>query len=78
MRIVNGLIAGVLMWTSLGLFQRYRDVILVSTNDGGNNKDGQWTFGQVLALATWLPVAVDLASIIICEFPSAIESLQHF
>ena len=66
-RIANGFISGILMWTFLGLFQRYRRTIRERT--GPAEQDGKWTFGQVLALATWVPVLVDLVAIGICKWP---------
>jgi len=49
-----------LMWTTLAYFHVYRNV--VSGVAGDSDKDGEWTFGQVLALATWAPVLVDLTT----------------
>jgi hypothetical protein len=66
LRIANGFISGIFMWTFLGLFQRYRRTI--GDNTGPADKDGAWTFGQVLAIATWVPVVFDLIAIWICEF----------
>jgi hypothetical protein len=49
------------MWLCLGWFihfQSYRNRL-----GGTLNKDTEWTFGQILALATWIPVMVEFAYI---------------
>ncbi|KAI1488856.1 hypothetical protein F5X96DRAFT_643374 [Biscogniauxia mediterranea] len=33
---------------------------------GRSNEDDRWTFGQVLSLATWCPVLVDYAAVLMC------------
>lgn len=63
------------MWTLLGLFETYRSSIQGSTGQSGS--DNQWTFGQVLALATWAPVFVDLVGILICQYPRIAPSRQQ-
>ncbi|KAH6646065.1 hypothetical protein BKA67DRAFT_663931 [Truncatella angustata] len=63
MRALDGIICLALMWTLLVLFRRYRSSIQDST--GYSDTDSTWTFGQVLALATWAPVFMDLVGILI-------------
>jgi hypothetical protein len=49
------------MWVFLGWF-----VVLtlqVRKRAGENNRDNEWTFGQVLALATWVPFITEFAYI---------------
>jgi hypothetical protein len=55
-----------LMWPMLFRFFGLRSRIL----DKAGNSDSQntWGFGQVLALATWIPVAAEFAYILICKF----------
>lgn len=57
--------AGVLsfagMWTALGVFVYFRHQL--SKYSGSSNKDREWSFGQILAMATWLPVVVELMCI---------------
>jgi hypothetical protein len=53
------------MWTYLALFTRYRQLIV--SKAGITQQDTRWSFGQVLALATWAPVVVDFAYIFVCE-----------
>jgi hypothetical protein len=49
------------MWLSLGWFIQFqRSAQRVA---GEDNKDTQWSFGQVLALATWAPVVVEFVYI---------------
>ncbi len=65
LRLVNGLVSLVMMWVFIGLFYQYRAVI--ARNSGPAYEDGKWTFGQVLSMATWAPVAVDLVAVYLCE-----------
>lgn len=56
--MLNGLLCCAVMWALLGLFTGYR--LKVEETMGGSDGDAQWGFGQVLALATWVPVAIAL------------------
>ncbi|KAK9802128.1 hypothetical protein SCARD494_00061 [Seiridium cardinale] len=60
-RALDGLVCIAIMWALLVLFEKYRHSIQVYT--GHSDADSEWTFGQVLALATWAPVFVDLVGI---------------
>ncbi len=60
-RPIIGLFEVSLMWTFLGIFVNYRAKIGDVARRG--YMDNEWTFGQVLALTTWAPVLVDLASV---------------
>jgi len=44
---------------------------------GKANNEGAWTFGQIIALFTWLPVIVEFGYIYQCEFCSAIGAISH-
>ncbi|KAI9168004.1 hypothetical protein HJFPF1_04148 [Paramyrothecium foliicola] len=60
--ITNGCICVLTMFAFLGLYHYYTNH--VSEMAGLDMaKDGTWTFGQVLALATWVPVIVQFISI---------------
>lgn len=59
--VIYQIICCVAMWASLGLFTRYR--FRVQATMGSSYKDSQWSFGQVLALTTWVPLVVDLVTI---------------
>ncbi|KAF3761398.1 hypothetical protein M406DRAFT_333461 [Cryphonectria parasitica EP155] len=63
LRLGNGLLCLGIMWTFLGLFTVYRHD--VSVKSGGTDGDNEWTFGQVLALVTWIPVGIDLSVVYI-------------
>ncbi|KAL1872442.1 hypothetical protein VTK73DRAFT_1520 [Phialemonium thermophilum] len=52
-----------LMWGLLAYFTVLRHRI-IKTADGLDNED-RWTFGQILALATWVPVVVEFLYIFI-------------
>jgi hypothetical protein len=56
----------VLMWASIGLLLSMRSFII--ENVGHNDPALEWTFGQFLALATWIPLGVEWAYILICKF----------
>jgi hypothetical protein len=45
------------MWASLGLVLFMRGEII--KNVGHNDPALEWSFGQLLALATWIPVSVE-------------------
>ncbi|OTB00251.1 hypothetical protein M426DRAFT_238361 [Hypoxylon sp. CI-4A] len=51
-----------LMWSMVGLFHYYRN--LVDDAVGAENQNSDWTFGQVLAVATWVPVLVELVTVL--------------
>jgi hypothetical protein len=70
--VISGLVACALMWIMLGLFQGYRTRIQRRTH----SKEGQWSFGQVLALATWAPVLVDLIAVWACKSPYFLRSTR--
>lgn len=59
--LVSATLAFVAMWVCLGLFLGARKSLNKYT--GSTNKDREWTFGQVLALATWAPVLIELVYI---------------
>ncbi|KLU85464.1 hypothetical protein, variant [Magnaporthiopsis poae ATCC 64411] len=62
-RLLNAFVCGVFIWLFLGIFHIYREDVL--RRAGETNKDAVWTFGQVMALATWLPVVFDLVHLLI-------------
>lgn len=59
----NALFGLMMAWCLLGYFHGYRSK--VSEIAAESNADLNWTFGQVLALATWAPVLVDNTTIYI-------------
>lgn len=67
LRLANGLLCLAVMWTFLGLFTVYRSD--VSARAGSADEANKWTFGQVLALVTFVPVGIDLVVVYICTFP---------
>ncbi|KAJ4423138.1 hypothetical protein N0V82_002267 [Gnomoniopsis sp. IMI 355080] len=58
LRLGNGILCLAVMWTFLGLFTVYRADI--ATKAAGTDADSEWSFGQVLALVTWIPIFIDL------------------
>lgn len=56
-----------LAWGLLAYFTVLRHKIIDTAEevDSGN----EWGFGQILALATWMPVVLEFLYIFICEFP---------
>ncbi|GFF37101.1 hypothetical protein IFM58399_04780 [Aspergillus lentulus] len=61
----------VLMWASIGLLLSMRGLII--ENVGHNDPALEWTFGQFLALATWIPLGVEWAYILIFGLQRGLE-----
>ncbi|KAI0888323.1 uncharacterized protein GGS22DRAFT_96027 [Annulohypoxylon maeteangense] len=61
-KILNMAVCCLLMWSMLGLFHIYRDK--VNNTAGKDNQNSDWTFGQVLAVATWVPVLVEFVTVL--------------
>jgi hypothetical protein len=55
---VSGLLAFGGMWVTLAMFVYFRTAF--NRRAGTTNKDAEWSFGQILALSTWVPVVVEL------------------
>jgi hypothetical protein len=55
---VSGLLAFGGMWATLAMFVYFRTAF--NRRAGTTNKDEEWSFGQILALSTWVPVVVEL------------------
>ncbi|EPE09113.1 integral membrane protein [Ophiostoma piceae UAMH 11346] len=60
-----------LMWTLLGLFTAYRSILLEKMPNAQSSSS--WSFGQMLALATWVPVGIDMYTILRYGPQEAIE-----
>ncbi|KUI69428.1 hypothetical protein VM1G_04970 [Cytospora mali] len=71
LRVGNGLLCIAIMWAFLKVFTDYRQDVM--ENAGESDKDGDWTFGQVLSLTTWIPIGVELLSVYIYGAPKTIE-----
>ncbi|KAI0159881.1 hypothetical protein GGR52DRAFT_166046 [Hypoxylon sp. FL1284] len=71
LRFANGILCCAAMWLLLITFTLYRKSVqrLAPSTD----KDSDWTFGQVLALATWVPVVVEWVAIMIYGPESGLE-----
>ncbi|KAL1892493.1 hypothetical protein Sste5346_007003 [Sporothrix stenoceras] len=70
-RTVDGVCCCIIMWALLGLFTAYRSVVLKAM--GPENANTEWSFAQVFALATWVPVAIDLCTIYIYGAQEGLE-----
>jgi len=57
------------MWVMLSLLTALRQRFIAAA--GRSNNENAWTFGQIIALATWTPVIVDFSHLYICKFFSA-------
>ncbi|GIC86281.1 uncharacterized protein Aud_002649 [Aspergillus udagawae] len=71
LRAVTSAACFVLMWASLGLLLSMRSLII--GNVGHNDPALEWTFGQFLALATWIPVGVEWVYILIFGLQRGLE-----
>jgi len=56
--VISAFLALQAMWVCLGIFFWFRYELNKYTGD--LNKDQEWTFGQVLAVATWAPVLMEV------------------
>ncbi|KAK7716304.1 hypothetical protein SLS64_003456 [Diaporthe eres] len=65
LRLLDGAVCGLFMWTFLFLFTAYREA--VKQKAGESDQDTEWTFGQVLSLVTWAPVALELITVYLYE-----------
>lgn len=54
-----------IMWAILGYFAVLRRRIIQTA--GGLDNQTTWSFGQILALATWAPIVFEFVYIFICE-----------
>lgn len=54
------------MWGLLGYFTVLRHRIIKTA--GGLDNEDKWSFGQILALATWVPIVAEFVYIFICAF----------
>ncbi|GJC92778.1 C6 zinc finger domain containing protein [Colletotrichum higginsianum] len=54
-----------IMWAILAYFTQFRQKIIDAA--GGLDKNDKWTFGQVLALAAWVPIVVEILYILVCK-----------
>jgi hypothetical protein len=61
------------MWLCLILFLDLRQELY--QNSGATNKDSEWTFGQVLATSTWVPVIADFLHILYLGPERALDRL---
>ncbi|PVI00837.1 hypothetical protein DM02DRAFT_562463, partial [Periconia macrospinosa] len=56
--MVSATVTTVIMWASIALVYILRR--MVNADTGETNQDKKWTFGQVLATATWAPVMMEV------------------
>ncbi|KAI1373467.1 hypothetical protein F4677DRAFT_448296 [Hypoxylon crocopeplum] len=61
-RIFNIVYSWLLMWAMLGLFHAYRDA--ANEASGDDNQNSSWTFGQVLSVATWIPILLEFLTVL--------------
>ncbi|CAK7238348.1 hypothetical protein SEUCBS140593_010576 [Sporothrix eucalyptigena] len=70
-RTIDGICCSIMMWALLALFTAYRGTII--DRMGPDNSNTEWSFAQVFALATWVPVTIDLLTIYIYGAQDALE-----
>ncbi|KAI1633162.1 hypothetical protein F4809DRAFT_655378 [Biscogniauxia mediterranea] len=63
LRLLDGIACSVVMWLLLGFFTAWCHH--VQSKAPSTDEDTEWTFGQVLSLATWVPVLVEWLGIIV-------------
>ncbi|ETS84197.1 hypothetical protein PFICI_02222 [Pestalotiopsis fici W106-1] len=74
-RFCLGLIYLVMTWLFLVEFVRARRQ--VKDIAGGTDEDSNWSFGQILALAQWVPIALHVISKF-KHYPESYEAIYHF
>ncbi|CAI6332479.1 unnamed protein product [Periconia digitata] len=55
--MISAVVSIVIMWAIVIVFCVLRDRL--NDNTGDSNEDKKWTFGQILAVATWAPVLME-------------------
>ncbi|PSN60828.1 hypothetical protein BS50DRAFT_625831 [Corynespora cassiicola Philippines] len=61
-QFLSSILAFLAMWTSLAIFFWFRRVSNKSA--GEKSGDREWGFGQIIAIATWMPVLLELLTIL--------------
>lgn len=61
--LIASSIAMIRMWICLIIFFHYRAKL--NRESGETNQDRDWSFGQILGLATWVPVVVEFVHILV-------------
>lgn len=56
--MISATVSMVMMWASVIIFFVLR--ILMNEQTGDTNQDKEWTFGQILAVATWAPILLEV------------------
>ncbi|KAH7067802.1 hypothetical protein FB567DRAFT_585377 [Paraphoma chrysanthemicola] len=59
--VITAILSFISMWTLLSIFSAYR--WSQSIHSGASNKERAWGFGQILALAQWIPSMADFVFI---------------
>lgn len=54
-----------MMWSSLAVFYTFRDKTI--NKDDGDDPQLEWSFGQILAVTTWVPVLIDFFYTLFCK-----------
>lgn len=67
-RILSSVFFFIFMWTALGSLFTLRADIASVNGEGVQDSEGFWGFGQILALATWVPVMEEAIVILFSEF----------
>jgi hypothetical protein len=75
-RVIVSVLACLVMWFFLGLFAAMRATIIDVAGD--SDKSNEWSFGQIVALASWAPVVLNFFYLLFREFSSqVIRSRQN-
>ena len=75
-RHVVAWLSAAIMWAILLCLTELRDNIIIVAD--GLDKENDWEFGQVLAIAAWAPPAVDFLFLLMCKFQLYITSSCSF
>ncbi len=61
--LVFAFVCLILAWVMLRLITRVRSSILQAAGD--SDQENEWTFGQIVALSTWVPVIIEFVYILL-------------
>lgn len=75
-RGLNVLLCCAIMWLLLGTFTSIAVRLADAMRPWG--KDRRWSIGQVLAMATFVPLLIDIGTIALCKYLMLITSLDCF
>ncbi|KAI1860195.1 hypothetical protein JX265_010119 [Neoarthrinium moseri] len=75
LRTLMGTICVVAMWVLIDYFMKYRRSFRAAASD--SDKDSEWSFGQVLALAQWAPTILTFIDILLRRLKQPYQTVHE-